>query len=156
MDDTITERMRQAGITLPKVAVPVANYVPVVISGSRAYVSGQITMLNGELKYVGKLGHDIDLEAGKLAARLCGLNILAQLEAHLGNLNRITKCIKLNVFVNSTFDFTDQPKIANGASDLMVEVLGDSGKHARSAVGVGQLPLGVAVEVDAIFEISPS
>ena len=154
MHDIINERLRAAGITLPKVASPIANYVPVVISKGQAYVSGQITMLNGELKYVGQLGNEIDVETGKQAARLCGLNILAQLNAALGDLEKVTRCIKLNVFVNSATGFTDQPKVANGASDLMVEVFGDHGKHARSAVGVSQLPMGVAVEVDAIFEVS--
>lgn len=154
MTDSIADRMRAASIILPKVAIPVANYVPVVVSKGQVFVSGQITVLNGEVKYVGQLGKEIDLDSGKQAARLCGLNILAQLEANLGGLDKIVRCIKLNVFVNSTADFTDQPKVANGASDLMVEVFGESGKHARAAVGVSQLPMGVAVEIDGVFEIS--
>ena len=154
MPEVINERLRAAGIALPKVASPVANYVPVVISNGQAYISGQITMLNGELKYVGQLGDEIDLETGKQAARLCGLNILAQLNAALGGLERVSRCIKLNVFVNSATGFTDQPNVANGASDLMVEVFGDAGRHARSAVGVYRLPFNFAVEVDAVVALS--
>jgi len=113
-----------------------------------------VTVWNGEFKYVGKLGRDFSVEEGQAAARLCGLNILAQLKAALnGDLDRVTRCVKLGVFVNSTDDFTDQPKVANGVSDLMVEVLGDAGKHARFAVGTNALPLNVAVEVDAVFEV---
>lgn len=147
-------RLAELRIELPKAAAPVANYVPVVVTGNHAYLSGQVTVLNGEFKFIGQLGKEFQIEDGQKAARLCGLNILAQLQAALGDLDRVRRCVKLNVFVNSTPTFTDQPKVANGVSDLMAEVFGDAGKHARSAVGVAQLPLGVAVEVDAVFEIS--
>lgn len=154
MNQTIAQRMKDAGIMLPNAARPVANYVPVVVSKGQAYVSGQITMFNGELKFVGQLGNEIDVEMGKQAARLCGLNILAQLNASLGDLETVARCVKLGVFVNSVPGFRDQPKVANGVSDLMVEVFGEKGMHARAAVGVSELPMGAAVEVDAIFELA--
>ena len=140
-------------IELPKAAAPVANYVPVVIAGNLAFVSGQVTVWNGEFKFLGQLGKEYDVAEGQQAARLCGLNLIAQLKAALGgDLDRVKRCVKLGVFVNSAEGFTDQPKVANGVSDLIVEVFGDAGKHARSAVG-STLPLNVAVEVDAVFEI---
>ena len=154
MAGKIAARLAELKIELPKAAAPVANYVPVVTTGNQAFVSGQVTIWNGELKYVGQLGKDFQVEDGQKAARICGHNIVAQLQAALGDLDRVKRCVKLNVFVNSAQGFTDQPKVANGVSDFMVEVFGDSGKHARSAVGVAQLPLGVAVEVDATFEIA--
>jgi enamine deaminase RidA (YjgF/YER057c/UK114 family) len=142
-------------IELPRAAAPVANYVPVVIAGNLAFVSGQVTAWNGEFKFIGKLGQEFTVEQGQQAARLCGLNIMAQLRAALGgDLDRVKRCVKLGVFVNSLADFTDQPKVANGVSDLMVEVFGDAGRHARFAVGTNILPLNVAVEVDAVFEIA--
>jgi enamine deaminase RidA (YjgF/YER057c/UK114 family) len=142
-------------IELPKAAIPVANYVPVVITGNLAFVAGQVTFWNGEVKFVGKLGKEYTVEQGQQAARICGLNLLAQMKAALGgDLDRIKRCVKLNVFVNSQPDFTEQPKVANGVSDLMVEVFGDAGKHARAALGVNVLPLNVAVEVDAVFEVA--
>jgi enamine deaminase RidA (YjgF/YER057c/UK114 family) len=142
-------------IELPKAAAPVANYVPVVIAGNLAFVSGQVTVSNGEFKFIGKLGREFDVAQGQQAARMCGLNVLAQLKAALGgDLDRVKRCVKLGVFVNSTDSFTDQPKVANGVSDLIVEVFGDAGKHARFAVGSNVLPLNVAVEVDAVFEIA--
>ncbi len=153
MARTVEMRLQELKIELPKAAAPVANYVPVVVTGHLASVSGQVTILNGEIKYQGKLGRDLTIEEGQQAARLCGLNLIAQLKAALGDLDRIKRCVKLNVFVNSMADFADQPKVANGVSDLMVEVFGDAGKHSRSAVGVANLPLNVAVEVDALFEI---
>ena len=118
-----------------------------------AFVSGQVTSWNGEIKYKGKLGKEVGIEEGQQAARICALNIIAQLKAVLGDLDRVKRCLKLGVFVNSTPEFTDQPKVANGASDLMVEVFGEAGKHARFAVSAGSLPLGCAVEVDAVFEV---
>jgi enamine deaminase RidA (YjgF/YER057c/UK114 family) len=154
MPGKIAARLAELKIELPKAAAPVANYVPVVITGNHAYLSGQITVWNGELKYVGQLGKEFQVEDGQKAARICGHNIIAQLQAALGDLDRVRRCVKLNVFVNSTPNFTDQPKVANGVSDFIAEVFGEAGKHARSAVGVAQLPLGVAVEVDAVFEIS--
>jgi len=154
MQGKIDSRLSELKIELPKAAAPVANYVPVVVCGNMAYVSGQVTVWNGEFKYQGKVGKDISLEDAQKAARLCGLNILAQLKAALGDLDRVRRVAKLGVFVNCIDSFTDQPKVANGVSDLMAEVFGDAGKHARSAVGVNTLPLNVAVEVDAIVEIA--
>lgn len=154
MPGKIAARLAELKIELPKAAAPVANYVPVVLTGNHAYLSGQVTVWNGKFQFKGQLGKDLQIEDGQKAARLCGLNIVAQLQAALGDLDRVRRCVKLNVFVNSTSSFTDQPKVANGVSDLMVEIFGDAGKHARSAVGVAQLPLGVSVEVDAVFEIA--
>lgn len=148
----IDARLRELGITLPQAAAPVAAYVPVVIDGRHAYVSGQLPFVNGEL-VKGRLGESVTLDEGVAAARACGLMLLAQLKAALGSLDRVERVIKLGAFVNSTGEFVDQPKIANGASELMAEVFGDAGKHARSAVGVPVLPLGAAVEVDAIVAI---
>lgn len=149
---SIDQRLQQLGITLPAAAAPVASYVPVVVQGDLAYVSGQISFVDGEL-VKGRLGDDVSLEEGMAAARGCGLMILAQLKAALGSLDRVERVVKLGGFVNSTPDFTDQPKVINGASDLMLEVFGEAGKHARAAVGVPALPLGVAVEVDAVVAI---
>ena len=145
-------RLADLGLTLPEAAAPVAAYVPVVIAGDTAYVSGQLPFVGGKL-VTGRLGEDVSLEAGVEAAQACALMILAQLKAALGSLDRVERVVKLGAFVNSTGDFTDQPKIANGASELMVSVFGDAGKHARSAVGVPVLPLGAAVEVDAIVTL---
>lgn len=152
---SIETRLAELGITLPEPAAPVAAYVPVVIAGGLAYVSGQVSMVDGQ-RLKGRLGEDMTLEQGVDGARACGLMILAQLKAALGSLDRVEQIVKLAVFVNSHGDFTDQPKVANGASELMVEVFGDAGKHARSAVGVPSLPLGVAVEVDAIVAVRPA
>lgn len=145
-------RLAALGLTLPEAAAPVAAYVPVVIAGDTAYVSGQLPFVGGKL-VTGRLGEDVSLEAGVEAAQACALMILAQLKAALGSLDRVERVVKLGAFVNSTGDFADQPKIANGASELMVSVFGDAGKHARSAVGVPVLPLGAAVEVDAIVTL---
>jgi enamine deaminase RidA (YjgF/YER057c/UK114 family) len=154
MAGTIDKRLTEKGIELPQAAAPVANYVPVTIAGKLAFVSGQVTVWNGEFRFKGKLGKDFTVEQGQQAARLCGLNIIAQLRAALGgDLDRVKRVLKLGVFVNSTADFTDQPKVANGVSDLMVEVFGDAGKHARFAVGSNVLPLDLAVEVDAVVEL---
>jgi len=155
MAGRIDKLLAERGIELPKAAIPVANYVPVVLAGSLAFVAGQVTVWNGEFRFIGKLGEAFDVEHGQQAARLCGLNILAQLKASLGgDLDRVKRCVKLNVFINSLDGFTEQPKVANGVSDLMVEVFGDAGKHARAAIGVNVLPLNVAVEVDAVFEVA--
>ncbi len=154
MAGKIDTRLADLGISLPTATAPVANYVPYVIAGNLVHISGQITMENGELKFVGKLGADYDVETGQKAARLCALNLVAQLKAAIGDLDKVTRVVKLNAFVNSAPDFTDQPKVVNGASDTMVEIFGDVGKHARSAVGVAALPLGVAVEIDGIFEVA--
>ena len=152
---SIDARLAELGITLPEPAAPVAAYVPVVIAGGLAYVSGQVSIANGQ-RISGRLGEDMTLEQGVDAARACGLMILAQLKAALGSLDRVEQVVKLGAFVNCTPDFTDQPKVANGASELMAEVFGEAGKHARSAVGVPSLPLGVAVEVDAIVAVRPA
>ncbi|KZB70226.1 MULTISPECIES: RidA family protein [Thalassospira] len=154
MAGKIDAHLADLGISLPTATAPVANYVPYVISGNLVHISGQITMENGDLKFVGKLGADYDVETGQKAARLCALNLVAQLKAAIGDLDKVSRVVKLNAFVNSAPDFTDQPKVVNGASDTMVEIFGDAGKHARSAVGVAALPLGVAVEIDGIFEIA--
>jgi enamine deaminase RidA (YjgF/YER057c/UK114 family) len=153
MPGKIEARLAELKIELPKAAAPVANYVPVVIAGKTAYTSGQVTVLNGEFKYIGKLGKEFSVEDGQKAARLCGLNVIAQVKAAIGDLDKVKRVLKLTCFVNSVSEFTDQPKVANGVSDLMVEVFGEAGKHARSAVGVNVLPLNVAVEVEAIFEL---
>ena len=152
---SIAARLSELGIALPAAAAPVAAYVPVVVAGNVAHVSGQLPFVDGQL-VTGRLGETVSLEQGQAAARACGLMILAQLEAALGSLDRVERIVKLGAFVSSTSDFTDQPKVANGASELMAEVFGEAGRHARSAVGVPVLPLGAAVEVDAIvaFRVS--
>ena len=148
----IAAKLTELGITLPVAAAPVAAYVPVVVSGSFAYVSGQLPFIDGKL-VTGRLGEDVSTEDGQAAARACGLMLLAQLQAALGSLDRVEQVVKLGAFISSVASFTDQPKVANGASELMAEVFGDAGKHARSAVGVPVLPLGAAVEVDAIVAL---
>lgn len=148
---TIAQRLQELGIDLPQAAAPVASYQPVVVHGDTAYLSGQLPFIDGEL-VTGKLGSDIGLERGQKAARACALMILAQLQA-ADLLERVERVVKLGGFVASTPDFTDQPKVANGASDLMAEVFGEAGRHARSAVGVPVLPLNAAVEVDAIIAL---
>lgn len=152
-DAEIDSRLSALGLTLPEPAAPVAAYVPVVIAGGLAHVSGQLPFLGGKL-VTGRLGEDVSPELGNAAAQACGLMILAQLKAALGSLSRVERVVKLGGFVNSTGDFTGQPGVVNGASELMVAVFGDAGKHARSAVGVPCLPLGAAVEVDAIVAVS--
>lgn len=154
MAGTIEQRLIDHDIELPEAAVPAANYVPTVISGNMLYVSGQVPVWNGGFRHIGKLGADISVEEGQACARLCGLNVIAQAKAALGDLDRVARVVKLVGFVNCTTEFGDQPKVVNGASDLMAEVFGDKGKHARSAVGVASLPFGVAVEVEAILEIA--
>ncbi|MBU6475431.1 MAG: RidA family protein [Alphaproteobacteria bacterium] len=150
----IQSRLKDLGIALPTPAAPAANYVPFVISGTTLHVSGQLPAKDGTL-IKGCLGREIGIEQGQEAAKLCAVNILAQANAALeGNLGRIRRCVKLGGFVASAPDFFDQPKVVNGASDLIVAVLGDAGRHARFAVGVAALPFGVAVEVDATFEIA--
>ena len=154
MTDLEVERILLAmGLQLPEPAAPVAAYVPVVIAGGLAHVSGQLPFVGGKL-VTGRLGEDVSLEAGTAAAQACGLMILAQLKAALGTLERVERVVKLGAFVCSAPSFTDQPKVANGASELMAAVFGEAGRHARSAVGVPVLPLGAAVEVDAIVAVS--
>ncbi|HEY4273852.1 MAG TPA: RidA family protein [Rhizomicrobium sp.] len=148
-------RLKELGIELPSPPAPVASYVPYVVTGNLVFISGQVTLAADGLKYVGKVGADISLDDGKAAARLCAINLLAQLKAACGgDLDRVRRCVKLGVFVNATPDFTQHPEVGNGASDLIVQVLGDAGKHARAATGAGSLPRGVAVEVDGTFEIA--
>ncbi len=150
---SIEARLKELDITLPEAAAPVASYVPVVLQNGFAHVSGQLPFIDGELA-TGRLGDNVSLEDGQAAARACGLMILAQLRAAGIDLDRVTRVVKLGAFVNCTPEYTDQPKVANGASDLMQEVFGDIGRHARAAVGVPALPLGAAVEVDAIIAIA--
>ena len=155
MPGKIEQRLAELGIELPKAAAPAANYVPYTISGTLLFVSGQVTVWNGELKYIGTVGGDLTTEDGYQAARLCGLNLISQARtACAGDLDRVKRVVKLGGFVNAAPDFKDHPKVVNGASDLMAEVFGEAGKHARFAVGAGSLPLGVAVEIDGIFEIA--
>ena len=154
MPGRIEQRLAELKIELPNAAAPMANYVPAVRSGNLLFVSGQICQWNGERRYVGKLGAEISVEDGKQAARLCALNLLAQTQRALdGDLDRVVRVVRLGGFVNAVPSFADQPQVVNGASDLMVEVFGDAGRHARAAVGVGSLPGGAAVEVDAVFEV---
>lgn len=153
MSGRISSRLIELGIVLPSAPKPVASYSPFVISGNSIIVSGQVPLDQGELRYRGKLGRDFDVAEGQAAARLCGLNILAQLDNALeGDLDRVTQIVRLGGFVNSAEDFSEQPQVINGASDLMLEVFGDNGRHARAAVGVNALPAGVAVEIDAVAE----
>lgn len=153
MTSTIETRLAELGVTLPDAPAPAANYVPFVQSGDLVFVSGQIS--NGPDGFItGKLGADMDVAAGAAAAKTCAISLLAQLKAACGgDLDRLVRVVKLTGFVNSTADFTDQPKVINGASDFLVEALGDIGRHSRSAVSAASLPLGVAVEIEAIFQI---
>ena len=153
MTDRIDRALAELGLTLPHAAAPIAAYVPVVEAGGLLHVSGQLPFRDGAV-VTGRLGDGTSVEDGQAAAQACALMVIAQVKAHLGNLQRVTRVVKLGVFVNSTADFTDHPKVANGASELMVKLFGDNGKHARAAVGVAALPLGAAVEVDAIIEVA--
>ena len=152
MSDSISDRLDQLGIELPAPAAPVAAYVPAVEINGFLHISGQIPFENGQVM-TGRLGEDRDIAYGARAARACGVMLLAQMQAALGSLDRIERIVKLGVFVNSDARFTDQPKVANGASELMEEVFGESGRHARAAVGVPTLPLGAVVEVDAVVAV---
>jgi enamine deaminase RidA (YjgF/YER057c/UK114 family) len=152
---SIDQRLAELGIALPQPAAPVASYVPAVEAGGLLHISGQISVAEDGNLIVGRLGEDMNLERGIDAARRCGIMLIAQMKAALGSLDRVERIVKLGAFVNSAPSFTDQPKVANGASELMQEVFGDAGRHARSAVGVPVLPLGVAVEIDAIVAVKP-
>lgn len=148
----VEERLAGLGIVLPEPVAPVANYVPFVRSGNLVHISGQISLdASGGVR--GTVGVDVDLETAQQAARLCGINLLAQIKLAVGDLDKVARIVKLGGFVQAGPDFTDIPKVINGCSDLMVEVFGDAGRHARSAVGVYKLPLGFAVEVDAVVEV---
>jgi enamine deaminase RidA (YjgF/YER057c/UK114 family) len=148
------ERLAELGLELPSAPRPVASYVPVVVSGGLAFVAGQVPLEEGRLLWSGKLGAELDVEAGSQAARRCAMQILAALREALGSLDRVTRIVRLGVFVASAPGFTDQPAVANGASDLLVEVFGEAGRHARAAVGVLELPLGAPVEVELAAEVS--
>jgi enamine deaminase RidA (YjgF/YER057c/UK114 family) len=155
MPGKIDARLAELAITLPEPPAPVASYVPYVVSGKLVFISGQVTIADGGLKYVGTVGGDLSLEDGKAAARLCAINVLAQLRrAAGGDLDTVKRCVRLGVFVNAVPGFGQHPEVANGASDLIVDVFGDSGRHSRAAVGAGSLPRNVAVEVEAVFELS--
>jgi len=155
MPHDIEARLSELGIDLPAAPRPAANYVPYVVSGNLVFIAGQVPATPQGLKYQGKLGADLSIEDGQAAARICAVNILAQVKAACGgDLRRVVRCVKLGGFVNATADFVDHPKVVNGASDLIVEVLADAGKHARFAVGAPSLPFDVAVEIDAVFEIA--
>ena len=152
MTDAVTAKLAELGLVLPQAAAPVAAYVPTVEAGGLLHVSGQLPIVGGHLMR-GRLGEDVTIEQGQAAARACALMLLAQVKAALGGFERVERVVKLGAFIASAGTFTDQPKVANGASELMVAVFGEAGKHARSAVGVPVLPLGAAVEVDAIFAL---
>ena len=148
------KRLAELGIVLPTPTPPAANYVPVVVTGNHLYVSGQLPIGPEGMTLTGTLGAGVEVEAAQAAARLCAINVLAQVRVALGDLDRVVRLVKVVGFVASDAAFGDQPKVINGASDLFVNVLGDRGRHARSAVGVAALPFGAAVEVEAIFEIA--
>jgi len=149
---SVEQTLADKGITLPEAPMPAANYVPFVQTGNLVFISGQISADENGL-ITGKLGDGTSVDDGVAAARRCGLALIAQLKAAIGDLDRVTRVVKLTGFVNSTPDFTDQPKVINGCSDLMVEVFGDAGRHSRAAVSAPSLPFGVAVEIEAIFEV---
>lgn len=153
MTDRIDRTLAELGLALPEAAAPVAAYVPAVEAGGLLHISGQLPFRDGQVM-TGRLGDDVSLEYGQEAARRCALMLVAQIKAALGGFERFGRVVKLGVFVNSTADYTDQPIVANGASELMVAIFGDAGKHARSAVGVAALPRGAAVEVDAIIALA--
>ncbi|HZD24632.1 MAG TPA: RidA family protein [Alphaproteobacteria bacterium] len=154
MPGEIDARLRDAGLTLPEAPAPAANYVPYVVAGNLVHVSGQVPFVGGERQFVGKLGREFTVEQGQEAARVVALNIVAQVKAACGgDLDRVRRCVKLGGFVNCVPEFEQQPQVINGASDLMVAIFGDKGRHARFAVGAPSLPFDVAVEIDAVFEI---
>lgn len=152
MSQTPEARLAEAGHAIPVAAAPIAAYVPTVQIGNLLHISGQVSLKDGQI-VTGRVGDSMDVESGKAAAELCGLMLIAQMKAALGDLSRVERIVKLGVFVTSTPDFTDQPLVANGASELMLLAFGDAGRHARSAVGVPALPRGAAVEVDAVIAI---
>lgn len=153
MAGTIQKRLADLGVTIPEAAAPAANYVPHAKSGALLLTAGQLPLKDGKLVSTGLVGRDLDVEAGKEAARWCAINILAQVQAATGDLERIARIVKITVFVASTPEFTEQHLVANGASDFLADALGERGRHARSAVGVASLPLGAPVEIEAIVEL---
>ncbi len=154
MAENVQSRLAALGITLPTPPLPQANYIPGVRSGGLVFVSGQVSIVPGGKQYLGKVGGAVSIEQGREAARVCAINILAVLQQTIGDLEKVKRVAKVVGFINCTPDFIDMPKIVNGASDLLVEVLGERGKHARSSIGVASLPLGVSVEVEAIVEVA--
>ena len=154
MASSIEQRLGELGITLPPPGSPAGNYVPYVIVGDLVFMAGQVAREGGKMKYTGKVGKDLSVEDGQQAARLCAINLLAQLKAACGgDLRRVERCVRLGGFVNCAPDFVEHPKVVNGASDLMVEVMGERGQHARTAVGASSLPVDSAVEVEAVFQL---
>lgn len=150
----IEQNLKTLGVDLPEAAAPAANYIPYLVSGNMLYISGQITMGPNGIEHQARLGENYSIEQGQDAAKLCAINILAQAKAALGDIERIQRLVKITGFVNSTPDFGDQPAVINGASDFLVAALGERGRHTRSAVGVSNLPFGVATEVEAIIQIA--
>jgi len=153
MANRVKARLTELGIDLPEVAAPAGNYLPTVQAGNLLHVSGQLPLRDGEVAYCGRLGDGLAVDDGIAAARLCALNIVAQAKAALGDLDRVRRVVKLTGYVASAPDFTEQPTVINGASDLMADVFGAAGRHARAAVGVAALPLGAAVEIEAVLEV---
>ncbi len=154
MSQTIEQKLAELGITLPSPNAPLANYVPTVRTGNLLFISGQVSIDGAGKLSTGKLGAGLDIDAGRAAAKLCAINLLAQTKAAIGDLEKIVRVVKLVGFVNSAPDFVDHPKVINGCSDFLVDVLGDKGRHARSAVGIAALPFDAAVEVEAIIEVA--
>jgi len=155
MTGTVEKRLKDAGVTLHQPASPVANYVGSVRTGNLLFVSGQLCLdAGGQLVAKGKLGAGVSIETGNAAARMCAINLLAQIKAALGDLDRVVRVVRLGGFINSAPDFIDGPKVLNGASDLMVAAFGDAGRHARTTIGVAALPLDAAVEVEGLFEVA--
>ena len=152
--DSVHDRLRQLGIELPEPSKPGANYVPAVRTGNLIFLTGQLSQWNGERRFIGKLGREFGVEEGQQAARLCALNLVAQLRAALdGDLDRVVRCVRIAGYVNSMPDFVAQSQVINGASDLFVEIFEEAGRHTRMAVGVSALPYDVAVEVEGVFEV---
>ncbi len=155
MAGQVDARLKELGISIPAAAAPAANYVPYTVSGNLVYVSGQVPFIDGKIAYQGKVGKDFSTEEAAECARVCALNIVAQVKSACGgDLDKVVRCVKLGGFVNCIDGFGEQPKVINGASDMMVDIFGDKGRHARFAVGTNALPMNVAVEIDAIFEIA--
>lgn len=154
MTSSIQDRLAELGVRLPAAPAPAANYVPAVRAGNLLFVAGQVPVQDGKAQYLGKVGAELSVEDGQQAARLCAINVLAQVAQALGgDLGRVVRCVRVGGFVNAVPEFTEHPKVVNGASDLLVAVFGEAGRHVRTAVGAGSLPRGVAVEVEAVFEI---
>lgn len=153
MAGTIEAQLKKLGLTLPEPPAAAARYVPFVVTGKLVFIAGQLPLQGGKVAVMGKLGADVSIEDGTHAARICAINLIAQLKAACGDLDNVRRCVRLNGFIASAPEFTEQPRVMNGASDLVVDVFGEAGRHSRVAVGVSSLPLDAAVEVDGIFEI---